>query len=99
MTILSDLPNHSPKNETCANICNAMLSYRMLGIHGESKYADIVELVMYNRGLSGISVNGKLSIYYLFQSTASRPRRSRLLTTCDGDPGSQAVSRMLLLPA
>ena len=35
-----------------------MFSYRMLGIHGESKYADIMELVLYNSGLSGISLKG-----------------------------------------
>jgi len=57
------MPNLTSYNETCANICNSMFSYRMLGIHGESKYADIMELVMYNSGLSGISLDGK-SYYY-----------------------------------
>jgi DUF1680 family protein len=57
------MPNLTAYNETCANICNAMFSYRMLGIHGESKYADIIELVMYNSGLSGISADGKLYMY------------------------------------
>ena len=57
------MPNLTAYNETCANICNAMFSYRMLGIHGESKYADIMELVLYNSALSGISVDGKLYIY------------------------------------
>jgi DUF1680 family protein len=57
------MPNMTAYNETCANIANAMFSYRMLGIHGESKYADIMELVMYNSGLSGISLSGK-EYYY-----------------------------------
>ncbi|MGQ1910854.1 glycoside hydrolase family 127 protein [Marinifilum sp. RC60d5] len=57
------MPNMTAYNETCANICNSMFSYRMLGIHGESKYADIMGLVMYNSGLSGISINGK-NYYY-----------------------------------
>ena len=52
------MPNLTAYNETCANICNAMFSYRMLGIHGESKYADIMELVLYNSALSGISADG-----------------------------------------
>ncbi|QBG46835.1 glycoside hydrolase family 127 protein [Verrucomicrobia bacterium S94] len=52
------MPNLTAYNETCANICNAMFSYRMLGIHGEAKYADIMELVMYNSGISGISADG-----------------------------------------
>ncbi|MRT91962.1 glycoside hydrolase family 127 protein [Ancylomarina sp. 16SWW S1-10-2] len=57
------MPNMTAYNETCANICNAMFSYRMLGIHGESKYADIMELVELNSGLSGISIDGKHYYY------------------------------------
>ncbi|QQY83297.1 glycoside hydrolase family 127 protein [Tamlana sp. s12] len=57
------MPNMTAYNETCANLCNAMFSYRMLNIHGEAKYADIIELVLYNSGLSGISVGGKEYFY------------------------------------
>lgn len=57
------MPNMTAYNETCANICNSMFSYRMLGIHGDSKYADIMETVIYNSGLSGISLEGK-DYYY-----------------------------------
>ena len=57
------MPNMTAYNETCANICNAMFSYRMLGLHGESKYADIMEMVLYNSGLSGISLEGKDYFY------------------------------------
>ncbi len=57
------MPNMTAYNETCANICNSMFSYRMLGIHGESKYADIMELVTFNSGLSGISLDGKHYYY------------------------------------
>lgn len=57
------MPNMTAYNETCANLCNSMFSYRMLGIHGESKYADIVELVVFNSGLSGISLSGKQYYY------------------------------------
>jgi DUF1680 family protein len=39
------MPNSTAYNETCANIANAMFNWRMLGITGESKYADIMELV------------------------------------------------------
>lgn len=52
------MPNMTAYNETCANICNSMFSYRMLGIKGESKYADIMELVLFNSGLSGIDLEG-----------------------------------------
>ncbi|TRX57991.1 glycoside hydrolase family 127 protein [Thalassomonas sp. M1454] len=57
------MPNLTAYNETCANLCNAMFSFRMLGIHGQAKYADIIELVMYNSGLSGISHEGKDYFY------------------------------------
>ncbi|WP_405269841.1 glycoside hydrolase family 127 protein [Cellulophaga sp. Ld12] len=57
------MPNMTAYNETCANICNAMFSYRMLGLHGESKYADIMELVLYNSALSGISIKGDSYFY------------------------------------
>ncbi|MBD0401781.1 glycoside hydrolase family 127 protein [Flammeovirga sp. EKP202] len=57
------MPNMTAYNETCANVCNSMFSYRMLGLHGESKYADIMELVLYNSGLSGISLEGKDYFY------------------------------------
>ncbi|MGJ8639561.1 MAG: glycoside hydrolase family 127 protein [Opitutaceae bacterium] len=57
------MPNMTAYNETCANICNAMFSHRMLGIKGESKYADIMELVLHNSSLSGISICGKKYYY------------------------------------
>ena len=57
------LPNMTAYNETCANICNAMFSYRMLQVKGASKYADIMELVLFNSGLSGISIEGKDYFY------------------------------------
>lgn len=57
------MPNMTAYNETCANICNSMFSYRMLGLHGESKYADIMELVLYNSGLSGINLKGDRYYY------------------------------------
>ncbi|NIJ45336.1 hypothetical protein FHR24_001804 [Wenyingzhuangia heitensis] len=57
------MPNLTAYNETCANICNSMFSYRMLGLHGEAKYADVMELVLFNSALSGISVEGKDYFY------------------------------------
>lgn len=57
------MPNATAYNETCANICNAMFSWRMLGIKGEAKYADIMELVLYNSALSGISADGTHYFY------------------------------------
>jgi len=57
------LPNATAYNETCANIGFAMWNWRMLGISGEARYADVLEQVLYNSGLSGISVDGERFLY------------------------------------
>ena len=57
------LPNITAYNETCANVGNAMWNWRMLGITGQARFADILELVLYNSVLSGISLDGKKFFY------------------------------------
>ncbi len=57
------LPNHTAHNETCANIGNVLWNWRMLQLTGEAKYADVVELALYNSVLSGISLDGKRFLY------------------------------------
>lgn len=52
------LPNETAYNETCANISKAMWSWRMLQLTGDARYADVMERVMYNTGLSGVSLSG-----------------------------------------
>jgi DUF1680 family protein len=58
-----ELPNSTAYNETCANIANAMWNWRMLQLTGDAKYADIMELVLYNSALSGISLDGRHFFY------------------------------------
>ncbi|NJB83033.1 glycoside hydrolase family 127 protein [Wenyingzhuangia aestuarii] len=62
-TLDYQMHNSNSYNETCANLCNAMFNYRMLSIKGESKYADIIETVMYNSALSGIDIKGENYFY------------------------------------
>ncbi|SER00156.1 glycoside hydrolase family 127 protein [Neolewinella agarilytica] len=57
------MPNSTAYNETCANIANAMFNWRMLSITGEAKYAEIIELVLFNSALVGISADGKHYFY------------------------------------
>ncbi len=57
------LPNFSAHNETCANIGNVLWNWRMFLLTSETKYADIVELALYNSVLSGISMDGKKFFY------------------------------------
>ena len=57
------LPNVTAHNETCANIGNALWNWRMLSITGQARFADIVELVLYNSALVGISLDGTRYFY------------------------------------
>lgn len=57
------LPNFTAHNETCANIGHMLFNWRMLQLSGDAKYADVVELELYNAILSGISIDGKNFLY------------------------------------
>ena len=57
------LPNTGSYTETCAAIALALFCKRMQLISDESKYADIVERVIYNGFLSGVSLDGKSFFY------------------------------------
>ena len=58
-----ELPNRTAYNETCANIAGAMWNRRMLQLTGESKYADVMERVLYNSALSPMSIDGTQFCY------------------------------------
>ncbi|MBO7721726.1 MAG: DUF4838 domain-containing protein [Kiritimatiellae bacterium] len=49
--------------ETCAAIANALWNERMFRFSGESKYVDILERVIYNGFLSGVSLTGDEYFY------------------------------------
>ncbi|MFB9291841.1 aceric acid hydrolase [Persicitalea jodogahamensis] len=57
------LPNFTAHNETCANIGNVLWNWRMLQITGDAKFADVVELALYNSVLSGINLQGNKFLY------------------------------------
>jgi hypothetical protein len=58
-----ELPNRRAYTETCAAIASYMWNYRMFLATGEAKYVDLMELVLYNGLLSGISIDGKHYFY------------------------------------
>ena len=62
-TVPYDLPNESAYAETCAAIGMALWNYRLLLLHGQSKYADILERVLYNGSISGVSMDGDKFFY------------------------------------
>lgn len=57
------LPNSTAHNETCAAIGNALWNWRMLQITGDARYADVLELVLYNALLAGASLDGTRFFY------------------------------------
>jgi uncharacterized protein len=58
-----ELPNLSAYNETCASIGLAFWSLRMFLLHGDSRYIDVLERVLYNGMLSGVSLDGSRFFY------------------------------------
>jgi DUF1680 family protein len=58
-----ELPNATAYNETCAAIANAMWNHRLFLLHGDAKYIDVLERIIYNGFLSGISIDGDKFFY------------------------------------
>jgi DUF1680 family protein len=58
-----ELPNLSAYAETCAAIAGAMWNHRMFLLHGDAKYLDVLERILYNGFLSGVSLNGERFFY------------------------------------
>ena len=92
-----DLPNVRAYAETCAAIANVMWNWRMLLISGEGRFADIMELALYNGVLAGLSLDG-LEYFYVnpladrgqhrrerwFRCACCPPNIARLLTSLPG---------------
>ena len=57
------LPNVTAYNESCATIGFALWNWRMLAIEAEARFADLLELALYNGVLSTISLDGKKFFY------------------------------------
>jgi uncharacterized protein len=58
-----ELPNATAYNETCAAIANIFWNQRMFQLHGEAKYIDLLEKILYNGFLSGLGLDGKSFFY------------------------------------
>jgi hypothetical protein len=74
-TVPYDLPNETAYCETCAAIGMAFWNQRLALLHADAKYADIVERVMYNGALSGVSLNGEKYFYVNPLASAGRHHR------------------------
>ena len=58
-----NLPNHTNYCETCASISNVYWNHRMFLATGDARYADLLERVLYNGVISGVSLSGDLFFY------------------------------------
>ncbi|HEX4566756.1 MAG TPA: beta-L-arabinofuranosidase domain-containing protein [Vicinamibacterales bacterium] len=58
-----ELPNLSAWGETCAAYGNAVWNYRMFLLHGDARYIDVMERVLYNAFAGGVSLTGDRFFY------------------------------------
>ena len=58
-----DLPNRTAYAETCAAVGLVFWASRMLRLGPDRRYADMMELALYNGALSGLSLDGTLFFY------------------------------------
>jgi len=69
------LPNESAYCESCAGIAHVLWQHRMSLLKAQAKYADVMELALYNGAISGISISGDQFFYQ--NPLASRGARRR----------------------
>jgi DUF1680 family protein len=70
-----ELPNERAYTETCAAVGSVLWGHRMFLLHGDAKYLDVLEQVLYNGFLSGVSISGDRFFYQ--NPLASRGRTAR----------------------
>ena len=87
-----ELPNRSAYLETCAAIANALWNQRMFLLHGDARYIDVLERVIYNGFLSGISLSGDRFFYPNPLETDGQQKFNQ------GSNERRPVVRVLLLP-
>ena len=71
-----ELPNRRAYTETCASVGNLLWGHRMFLLHGDAKYLDVLEQVLYNGYLSGVSLSGDRFFYQNPLESAGRTDRS-----------------------
>ena len=58
-----ELPNLSAWNETCASYGSVLWNHRMFLLHQDARYIDLMERVLYNGFLAGVSAKGDRFFY------------------------------------
>ena len=78
-----ELPNSRAYTETCAAIAVVMWAWRMLTLDGDARYADVLELALYNGFLAGLALDGQ---HYFYVNPLANDRNATLR---DGTRGRQ----------
>ncbi len=68
--------------ESCANIANVLWQHRMTTLKADAKYADVMELALYNGAISGISIEGDAFFYQNPLQTKGGKRSSWIGLAC-----------------
>ncbi len=58
-----ELPNREAYAETCASVGSDLWNERMFLLHGQARYLDVLERVLYNSLLAGVSATGDRFFY------------------------------------
>ena len=58
-----ELPNPTSYNETCASIANIFWNHRLFLLTGQARYIDVMERILYNGFLVGVSMEGDRFFY------------------------------------
>lgn len=78
-----ELPNAQAYGESCAAIANLMWNWRMLAAEADSRFADVMELALYNGINSGMSLDGTQYCYRNpLESAGEKIRNQWYSTTC-----------------
>jgi len=87
-----ELPNALAYTETCAAIGSVMWNWRMLLAEADGRYADLIELQLYNAVLPGVALDGTAYFYQNPLSDEGHHVRSRWFRTACCPPN---VARLL----
>lgn len=71
-----ELPNARAYTETCAAIGYEQWNHRLFRLHGDAKYLDVAEQILYNGLLSGVSIEGNTFFYQNPLESDGRRERS-----------------------
>lgn len=77
------LPNHSAYCESCSGMGLCFWNRRMNLLHGDAKYADMVEFLLYNSAISSVNLDGDMFFYRnLLESVGNYNRRPWFNPAC-----------------